>query len=111
MTPAYVWSKEEVQIIKAAWANEQGRRALDLVVSRLSNLHGLSMSGDPHMTAFMEGRRFVGVSLAAAINTPIDKLVRTDDDTRISSPVPTATERATAAAIKPASAVSPARKR
>lgn len=93
MIPAYPWSKDDAQIIKAAWANEHGRKALDLIVARLCNLHGLSMSGDPHTTAFQEGRRFVGVSLAAAINTPLDKLVRTDDDHR-SSGITTATERA-----------------
>ena len=106
MTPIYVWSKEEAEIVKAAWADEHGRRALELIIGRVCNLMGQSFETDPHATAFNEGRRYVGIALKNAINTPMNKLVRTDDDNRSSGPVATATERAAAVAVSQPAAAS-----
>lgn len=93
--PAYQWSKDEVQIIKAAWATDAGKLALQLIVERLCILHGSSYSTDTHEMAFHEGRRFVGRELAHAINTPMEKAVRKkhDDDLIDTKPI-SATERA-----------------
>jgi hypothetical protein len=98
----YAWSKEEAQIIKAAWADDAGRAALTLVVQKLAMLHGQSFADTAELTAFHEGRRFVGIALMTAVNTPLDKLVRTDDDPGRGT-IPTATERAVTAGGKPIS--------
>lgn len=80
------WTKEEAQIIKACWATEPGRLALNLIVERLCGLMG------PADTDIEEGRRRVGIDLMRAINQPIDKLVK--DNTHEPTRVVTATERA-----------------
>lgn len=92
MSVTYPWSKSEVETIKALYADDGGRRALELIIERLGNLNGLSFSADPHATAFNEGRRFVAIELLAAINIPTDKLVQEAPDGR--TRVVTATERA-----------------
>lgn len=74
------WTKREAQIIKAAWATPEGRLALETVVNTLGHMHGRSMTADPHMTAFNEGRRYVAIELAYAINTPLDRMQLTEDD-------------------------------
>ncbi len=95
MTPSYSFTRDEVQIIKAAWSTDAGRLALQLVVERLGNMHGASFDTDPILMAFNEGRRFVARELATAINMPIEKIVKEqhDDSVRISEPI-SATERA-----------------
>lgn len=93
MTPEYPWTKEEVQIIKAAWVTDQGRLALNLIVERLGQLHGHSISADPIENALLPGRRFVAVELARAINAPLEQFTKEPDDDRSSRPI-TATERA-----------------
>lgn len=92
MTP-YPWTKDEVQIIKAAWATDPGRLALSLIVERLGNLHGASFSPDPYMTAFMEGRRNVARELMVAINNPAEKIVKEAPNEFGHGPI-SATERA-----------------
>jgi hypothetical protein len=94
--PEYVWTKEEAQIIKAAWADEHGRRALNLIIDRLCNVMGSSMVlGDPHATSFQEGRRWPAQQLAIVIKMPLDQLTQdTPHEPAGSSPVLTATERA-----------------
>lgn len=96
-TPLYNWSKAEVQIIKAAWATDHGRRALTIIIEHLGSLHGPSFATDPMQMAFNEGRRFVARELMSAVNLPINKLVKEPDEPRDSRP-PTATERAAAVA-------------
>ncbi len=91
--PAYVWTKDEVQIIKAAWNTDPGRFALSLIVDRLGGLHNNSFSSDALQMAFNEGRRFVGIELKTAINLPVDKIVKEPDEPRTSR-ILTATERA-----------------
>lgn len=85
----HVWTKDEVQIVKAAWATDPGRLALTLIVERICNLMG------PANTDIEEGRRRVGIDLMAAINLPLDKLIEEThgDDNQRGKPV-TATERA-----------------
>ncbi len=95
--PNYPWTKEEVQVIKAAWVTDASRPALLLIVERLGNLHGASFDSDPSLMAFHEGRRFVGRELMAAINQPVEKLVKETDEPRSNRPI-TATERAIRAA-------------
>lgn len=95
MTP-YPWTKDEVQVIKAAWASDHGRLALSLIVERLGNLHGASFAPDPHVTAFNEGRRYVARELMVAINNPVDRIVKEEPDERHGTL--TATERAASAA-------------
>jgi hypothetical protein len=97
--PAYAWTKAEVEIIKAAWASDHGKLLINLIVDRIANLHGLSMAVDPYQTAFNEGRRFVGKSIADAVNAPLDKLVRPDDESKPGS-VLSATERAARASVE-----------
>lgn len=94
--PVYVWSKQEAQIIKAAAATDEGRRALELVVEHLCGLRASVYDDHPQRMAMMEGRRSVAIDLRRAMLTPIDKLIPevTDDRRRTL----TATERADAAA-------------
>lgn len=93
--PLYEWTKDEAQIIKAAWASDHGKMALTLIVERLAGIHAGSFSSDALLMAFNEGRRFVGRELMTAINRPIDKLVKAPDEPRSNRPL-TATERAAA---------------
>lgn len=91
--PVYPWSKDDVQIIKAAAASDAGRLALNLIVDRLAGIQAGSFSSDALQMAFNEGRRFVGIELSRVINNPMDKIVREPDEPR-SSRLLTATERA-----------------
>ena len=100
----YAWTKDEVQIVKAAWATDPGRLALTVIVERLAALHGASFSPDALTMAFHEGRRFVGRELMIAINNPVEKIVKEPDEPRSNRPV-TATERAERASSGPARAV------
>ena len=93
MTPEYPFSKDEVSILKAAWASDAGKLALTLIIERLGQLHGHSISADPIEHALIPGRRFVAVELARAINTPLDQFTKDTDDRSSSRPL-TATERA-----------------
>ncbi len=93
MTPEYPFSKEEVSILKAAWASDAGKLAITLIIERLGQLHGHSISADPIEQALLPGRRFVAVELARAINTPLDQFAKDADDRSSSRPV-SATERA-----------------
>lgn len=90
---AYDWKKDEVQIIKAAWASDHGKQALLLIVEKLAGIHADPFHQDPYIHARGAGRRSVGIDLMRAINTPIDKLVKAPDERRSNRPV-TATERA-----------------
>ena len=94
MQPAYPWTKDEARIIKAAWATDAGRLALNLIVERLGLLHAHSISADPVEMALLPGRRFVAVELASVINTPLDHIVKEPNDDRSSSRPISATERA-----------------
>lgn len=91
MTPAFDWSKDDVQTIKAAWASEH-KHALLLIVERLGNLHGGPHSLSHEDLAFDAGRKFVARELTIAINTPLDKFVK-DQNERANRTL-TATERA-----------------
>jgi len=93
VTPEYPFAKEEVSILKAAWASDAGKLALNLIIERLGLLHGHSISADPIENALIPGRRFVAVELARAINTPLDQFTK-DTDVRSSSRPVSATERA-----------------
>lgn len=98
----YEFSKEEVQIIKGAWASDTGRLALTIIVDRLAALQGRSfVVGDQHLTSFNEGRRWIGQQLARAINAPMDKLVKETTNEPRTGRVLSATERAERAADKP----------
>lgn len=93
--PAYAWTKEEVQIIKSAWADVHGKLALNLIIDRLCGVMGSSfVLGDSHATAFLEGVRWPAQQIAAAVNTPLDKLIQEPQNESPGSPVLTATERA-----------------
>ena len=113
MTP-YPWTKDEVQIIKAAWATDQGRLALSLIVERLGNLHGASFAPDPYLTAFYEGRRNVARELMVAINNPVEKIVK-EEPNEFGHGTLSATERANRAAagqyVKPSPKLGPGRNR
>jgi len=89
----YPWSKDEVQVVKAAWASEHGRIALNLIVERLAGLMAPSFSTDPLVMARAEGRRSVGVDLMRAINMKLEQLVKEPHEPRTGR-IPTATERA-----------------
>jgi hypothetical protein len=86
------WSKDDVSLIKGLYADAGGRRALEFIIEQLGGLLGPSITTDPHVTAFNEGRRFVARELLAAITMPIDKIVQEVPDGR--PRVITATERA-----------------
>lgn len=91
-----IWTKDEAQIIKACWATDQGKLALQVIVNRVCNLMG------PAETALDEGRRRAGIDLAYAINTPLDKMSFEEDHDRSNgvSRTITATERAARAAVE-----------
>ena len=93
------WSKDEVQIIKAAWASDQGRLALNLIVERLAGLMAPSFDTDALAMARNEGRRSIGVDLMRAINMPINAIVKEPHEPRSNRPI-TATERADRAAAE-----------
>lgn len=86
------WTKEEANIIKAAWATDHGRLAINLVVERLAGLMSPAFDPSPTVAAWKEGRRSVGIDLMRVINTPTDKLFKEPDEPRRRSL--TATERA-----------------
>jgi hypothetical protein len=107
----YDWTKDEAQVIKAAWATEPGRAAINLIIHRLCGIGRLSMDDSPVRTAFAEGRRFVAIELVNAVNVATEQLVKEPDDR--STTVDTVTKRAAdvgrvaqqLAAGKPASTV------
>ncbi len=90
------WTKDEAQIIKACWATDQGKLALQVIVNRVCNLMG------PAETALDEGRRRAGIDIAHAINTPLDRMTFEEDHDRSNgvSRTITATERAARAAVE-----------
>jgi hypothetical protein len=93
--PAYAFTKEEVQILKAAWTETHARLALNLIIDRICGVMGSSfVPGDPHATAFLEGVRWPAQQIAIAINTPLDKLIQEPPNESPGTPVLTATERA-----------------
>lgn len=92
----HTWTKREVEMIKALYADPGGRLALEMIMERLGMLTGPSFASDPYATAFNEGRRFVAREIAAAINLPIEHLIQEEPHGR--SRVITATERAERAA-------------
>jgi hypothetical protein len=106
----YDFTRDEQAAIKAAWATEHGRAALTVIMERLGMLHLSSFSPDANVTAFNEGRRFVAICVAHAINKPLKESDAGHDiDSR--GPVPTATERATFNAAQRATGRKPARRR
>ena len=68
------WTKEEVQIIKAAWATDAGRVALEVIVGRIAGLHGTTYNDNALRMAHSEGRRSVGHDLMRAINLKIENI-------------------------------------
>jgi hypothetical protein len=88
----YAWSRDEVQIIKAAWSTDAGRLALTVIVEHLAGLQSSTYDDNPGRMAHSEGRRSVGIDLMRAINLPMDKLMETRPDDRHGTL--TATERA-----------------
>jgi hypothetical protein len=106
MTQTYPWTKEEVQSVKAAWASDAGRVALTIIVERLANIHGASFSNNPLEMAFNEGARFIGRELMAAINQPVEKIVKEPDEPHSRTRVPTGTERAERTAAERAAGTS-----
>lgn len=92
MTAPYEFTRDEVQILKAAWASDAGRMALDVIAGRLCQLHGASFNTDALVMAHNEGRRYVGRAIMAAVQLPLEKIVREPDEPRSSRPV-TASER------------------
>ncbi len=93
----YEFTKDEVQILKAAWATDPGRIALTVIVERLAGLMSDPFDTNPYNHARNAGRRSVGVDLMRAINLPIEKVAKEPDEPRSSRPI-TATERAERAA-------------
>lgn len=91
MTP-FDWTRREVEIVKGAWATDAGRLALEIVMTRLGDIHGLPPSVDALSLAAHTGRRFVAVALKDAITKPAEQLVKEPHEPR--SPIRTATERA-----------------
>lgn len=91
MTP-YPWTKQEAALVRRLWDDEGGRKVLTMLLERMCGLSSLSMSSDPHLTSFNEGRRWVGRQLLDAIETPVELLVHEEPDERTT--VVTATERA-----------------
>lgn len=93
----YEFSRDEVQILKAAWATDPGRVALTVIVERMSGLMSDTFDADPYTHARNSGRRSLGVDLMRAINLPIEKVAQEPHEPRSSRPI-TATERAERAA-------------
>lgn len=95
MTPhLHPWTKEEAALIKGLWADEGGRKAIDMLVGRVCGLMSASMViGDTHLTAHMEGRRWVARSIMHAVRTPMEQLTGTTNEPD-GSRILTATERA-----------------
>lgn len=90
---AFRWTKEEAGALRALYATDAGRFALDIILHRLGMLNQSSFAPDPHLTAFNEGRRFVAGQLHNALTLPIDQIVKEDQHERRHGTL-TATERA-----------------
>lgn len=87
------WQRADVELIKRLYATDGGRIALEYIMEHLGLLNGPSFAGDPYLTAFQEGRRFVARELLAAINLPVETIVK-KEETHGRPRVLTATERA-----------------
>jgi hypothetical protein len=87
------WTKDEVAILKAAWATPEGRAAISVIVESLCQIDGDPFDDNPLRMARLVGRRSVAVDLSRAIKHPVEKLVREPDEPR-STRTLTATERA-----------------
>ena len=62
-------------------ANEaQQKRAMDWIIKHASGVGAQSYRSDPHATAFMEGRRFVGMQLMALFTMTTEELKKRTTD-------------------------------
>ena len=88
-------------MIKRLWADDGGRIALNMIITRLCGLHTMSFDpGNTFQTAYNEGRRSIGHDLMRVINTPTAKLFEGKDESDSRTNIPTATERAASAAAE-----------
>lgn len=51
----------------------QQHQCVQFIMKTLCMLGGISMTDDPHLTAFNEGKRFVGANILFVLNEPISK--------------------------------------
>jgi hypothetical protein len=59
-----------------AFGSEAGKRVLDDLMTRTGVARSTIVRGDPHASAFNEGRRSIGLEIVRAINTHPDAAKR-----------------------------------
>ena len=98
----YQWPQEELFALKAAWQGKADpamqRRVIAHIVEVLCRYDGSTfVPGQPDLTAWFEGRRWIGRQIKDALTLPADRIIKEEpdgrNDTDNASPI-TATERA-----------------
>lgn len=77
--PELIISKDEAVAIRSlALGNAQDwqqKKAFKVIIEKICKLPHSSFAGDPNITNFNEGARWVGIMLAQIITTDLDKFV------------------------------------
>lgn len=67
--------KDEASAVKALGRGDAGadqqRKALDWILKKVCQIGGVSFDPDPHIAAFNEGKRFVGLQILYVLNEPM----------------------------------------
>lgn len=103
----YRWPREELMALKAVWDGKADphmqRRVIAHLVEVLCRYDGDTfMPGNPDLSAWLAGRRWIGRQIKDALTLPIESVVKEEPDgstERTSRPI-TATERAARAAAE-----------
>lgn len=82
--PDYLWPKQEYNDLRAVWGGTADpgtqRRAIMHLVEVLGRVNGSSLvPGQPDMTAFQEGRRWVARQIQNALTLPAERVCIKED--------------------------------
>lgn len=103
VVPDYEWTKDAAINVKAVWDGagdpQLQRRMLVHLVEVLCGVNQIGFDPDnPNVTAFNAGRKWVARQIQNAITLPMSTLVKEEPNEPRPNRIPTATERAAAAA-------------
>ena len=112
--PDFNWKPEDVQRLKAMWDGQADaptqRATIKHLIEMICGINQIELvPGNPDMTAFNSGRKWVARQLQNAITLPISNFKKDDNEPRSSS-LPTATERAARVAVAGGSSTSTGRR-
>lgn len=68
--------KRKHSLYQEVFTKEPGRKILEDLVNRHGVFQPTFCPGDPHMSAFMEGKRAVVLDILKFVNIPLDQLER-----------------------------------